>query len=121
MLADSCRLYVTRPQDDGADAYHDLAVSMVLLNAALLLDELVRAQRSSWSLSGPDAVKLDSIRADGTTVIATGVVELSRMVGESLQSRRERFAFRCQVPSRSKTPRSVGVNLGWSDSVEGTA
>ena len=93
---------------------------MVLLNTALLLDAQVRVRRNSWSLSGPDAVKLDTLREDGAAVIGAGAVELSRTVADSRQSRGERFAFRCDVPSLAKTPRSVGVNFRWS-SGEGTA
>ena len=122
MLADSCRLYLTRPPGvDGEDSYHELALSMVLLNAALLLDGQVRAQRGSWRLSGPDAVTLESLRVDGAAVIGSGTVELSRAVANLRQLRDERFAFRCEVPSRAKTPRSVSVNCRWSSSVEGMA
>jgi hypothetical protein len=92
----------------------------VLLNAALFLDGQVRVQRSSWTLSGPDAVKLETLREDGVAVIGAGAVELSRTVAHSRQSRNERFAFRCDVPSLARTPRSVGVNFRWS-SVEGMA
>lgn len=108
LVADACRLYVTRPgAGNGNDPYRELAESFISLNLSLLFYERARLAGDGWS-TGPDAIQLESVTVGpGSTVACKGTVQLARSGRSGSVTRTQRFELQCPVPSLAKTPRGV--------------
>jgi hypothetical protein len=123
LVADACRLYVTRPgAGSGTDRYREFAQSFITLNLSFLFYERARLAGEGWS-SGPDAVQLESVTVEPatSTVSCKGTVQFSRVGGTETLTRTQRFELNCPVPSHAKTPRGVVPLLRILEVERGTA
>jgi hypothetical protein len=101
MLAEFCRLYLTRPRggEDEADL-EELARSMVSLSLSLLLRE--------WTQVGPGRLRpywvkdlrIQEMSEQPHDLRVTGVVEWSRASGGNELVEEESFGLVCAVPDR---------------------
>ena len=86
---------------------------MVLISLSLLLFERTRLGGAGWSVDGPDAVTLESLREepDGSAVVGSGVLRLSRRRQGGVMSREEGFTFYCTLPWRVHRTTRTGAKL----------
>lgn len=101
MLAEFCRLYLTRPRDgDDAAELEELARSMVSLSLSILLRE--------WTQVGPGRLRpwwvkelrIVEITEQPHDLRVTGTVEWSRMSDGKERVEEEAFGLVCAVPDR---------------------
>lgn len=122
LLADGCRLYLTRPRGDPDEArLEDLARTLVAMNLTLVMDQ--------WRLVGPghlrpywvQDVQVLSVAELPTSLHAAGIVRWSRASNGQELVREDRFRLQCPVPDRHKTDSRVRPTILLGELVAGTA
>jgi len=121
MLANSCRLFATRPDANAdGDPYRAFASSFVELNLSLLLFERSRISGDGWSVAGPEAVHLEELKTvpESATVVGAGRITYSRRGRAAVE---RCFTLECPMPSRSRTPHSIAPSIRILSLERGTA
>jgi hypothetical protein len=119
-LANACRLWLIA---EGSDDFQEIGRELVLISLSLLLFERTRLEGAGWSVDGPDAVILESLREDpgGSDVIGSGVLRLSRQRQGGVTQREEGFTFSCTLPWQVLRTTRTGATLRLVISAGGTA
>jgi hypothetical protein len=108
MLAECCRLYLTRPRGDADEAeLEEVARSMITLGLVTVLHEWTRVGPGRLRPYCVKDVRIDEITDHGNDLRATGVVEWSRTSGDAERVEEEAFGLVCPVPDRYRTAPSA--------------